>query len=54
MHYNNRFYTYRIHILSNKKPQIFEKVKYLQNRLILLTESNKESYYLRISKKPII
>ena len=23
--------TYRIHISSNKNPQIFEKVKYLQN-----------------------
>ena len=30
---------------------MFEKVKYLQNQLKLLTESNKERYYLRISKK---
>ena len=43
--------TYRIYILSNKNPQIFEKVNYLQNQLKLLTESNKERYYLRISKK---
>ena len=42
---------FRIHILSYKNPQISEKVKYLQNQLKLLTESNKESYYLRISKK---
>ena len=54
MHYNNRFDTYRIYILSNKSPQIFEKVKYLQNQLKLLTESNKERYHLRISKKLII
>ena len=51
MHYNNRFYAYRIYILSNKNPRIFEKVKYLQKQLKLLTESNKERYYLRISKK---
>ena len=43
--------TFRIHILSYKNPQISEKVKYLQNQLKLLTESNKESYYLHISKK---
>ena len=43
--------TYRIYISSNKNPQIFEKVNYLQNQLKLLTESNKERYYLRISKK---
>ena len=43
--------TYRSSILSNKNPQIFEKVKYLQNQLKLLTESNKERYYLRVSKK---
>ena len=34
--------TYRSYILSNKNPQIFEKVKYLQNQLKLLTESNKK------------
>ena len=43
--------TYRSYILSNKNPQIFEKVKYLQNQLKLLTESNKERYYLLVSKK---
>ena len=43
--------TYRIYILSNKNPQIFEKMNYLQNQLKLLTESDKERYYLRISKK---
>ena len=37
--------TYTIYILSNKNPQIFEKVNYLQNQLKLLTESNKERYY---------
>ena len=36
--------TYRIYISCNKNPQIFEKVKYLQNQLKLLTESNKERY----------
>ena len=33
--------TYRIYILSNKNLQIFEKMKYLQNQLKFLTESNK-------------
>ena len=42
---------YRIFILSNNNPQIFEKTIYLQNQLKSLTESNKERYYLRISKK---
>ena len=37
--------TYRIYILSNKNPQIFEKVNYLQNQLKLLIESNKELAY---------
>ena len=43
--------TCRICILSNKNIQIFKKVKHLQNLLKLLTESNKQRYYLRISKK---
>ena len=43
--------TYRLYILSNENLQIFEKVKYLQNQLKLLTESKKERYYLPISKK---
>ena len=34
--------TYRIYILSSRNSQIFEKGKYLQNQLKLLTESNKE------------
>ena len=34
--------TYRIYILSNKNPQIFEKVNYLQNQYKRLTESKKE------------
>ena len=42
---------YRSYILSKKNPQIFEKVKYLQNQLKFLTESIKERYCLRISKK---
>ena len=42
---------YRIYILINKNPQIFEKVKHLQNQLKLSTEGKKEIYYLRISKK---
>ena len=43
--------TYRIYILINKNYQIFDKVNYLQNQLKVLSESNKERYYLRISKK---
>ena len=43
--------TCRPYILSNENLQIFEKVKYLQNQLKLLTESKKERYYLPISKK---
>ena len=44
--------TYRIYILRNKNPQMFEKVKYLQKQLKPLTESNKEIYCLCVSKKP--
>ena len=36
--------TYRIYILSNKNHQIIEKVNYVQNKLKILTESNKERY----------
>ena len=43
--------TCRIYILINKNSQIFDKVNYLQNQLKVLSESNKERYYLRISKK---
>ena len=41
----------RSYISSNKNPQVLEKMMYLQNQLKGLTESNKERYYLRISKK---
>ena len=37
--------TYKSYILSDKNPQIFE------NQLQCLIEGNKETYYLRISKK---
>ena len=37
--------TYRIYVLYSKNPHmLYEKVKYLQNQLKLLTESNKERY----------
>ena len=41
----------RSYILSKKSSQMSEKVKYLQNQLKLLTESNRERYHLRISKR---
>ena len=43
--------TYKSYILSDKNPQIFEKVKSLQNQLQCSIEDNKEKHYLRISKK---
>ena len=43
--------TYKSYILSYKNPQIFDGVKSLQNRLKCSVASNKEKYYLRISKK---
>ena len=43
--------TCRIYILSDKNPQIFQKVKYLQTKLKKLIEHCQEKYYLRISKK---
>ena len=43
--------TYRIYILNDKNPQIFQKVKYLQTQLKNLIEHSQEKYYLRISKK---
>ena len=43
--------TYRIYILSDKNPQIFQKVKYLQTQLKNLIEHSQEKYYLRISNK---
>ena len=42
---------YRIYILNDKNPQIFQKVKYLQTQLKNLIEHSQEKYYLRISKK---
>ena len=42
--------TYKSYILSDKNPQIFDRVKSLQNRLQSLIEGNKEKYYLLISK----
>ena len=40
----------RSYVLSNKNPEIFDEVKVLQNQLKVLTENNREKYYLRISK----
>ena len=42
--------TYKSYILSDKNPQIFDRVKSLQNRLQSLIEGNKEKCYLLISK----
>ena len=42
---------YKSYILSDKNPQIFERVKSLQNQLKCSIEGNKRIYYLRISKK---
>ena len=43
--------TYRSHILNDKNPQIFHKVKYIQKQLKHLIEHCQGKYYLRISKK---
>ena len=43
--------TCKSYILSDKIPQIFERVKSHQNQLKCLIEGNKERYYLRISQK---
>ena len=43
--------TYKNNILSEKNPQIFEKMKSLQSQLKCSIEDNREKYYLRISKK---
>ena len=42
-------YTYRSYILNDKNPQIFHKVKYIQNQL----KRSQEKYYLHVSKKLI-
>ena len=39
------------YILTNKNPQIFDRVKRLENQLKCSIEGKKEKYYLRISKK---
>ena len=44
--------TYKSSILSNKNPQICNRMKSLQNQLKCSIEGNKKKYYyLRISKK---
>ena len=43
--------TYKSYILSDKNPQIFERVKSLQNQLKCSIEGSKKNYYLRTSKK---
>ena len=43
--------TYKSYILSDKNPQIFDRMKSLQNQFQCLIEGNKESYYLGISEK---
>ena len=43
--------TYKSFILSDNNPQIFERVKSLQNQLKCSSEGNKINCYLRISKK---
>ena len=40
--------TYRIYLLSDKNPQIFQKVKYLQTQLKNLIEHSQEKHYLSI------
>ena len=43
--------SHKSYTLSDKNPQILERVKSLQNHFKCFIESNKEDYYLRISKK---
>ena len=45
---NNKYKTY---ILSDENPQIFDRMKSLQNQVKCSFEGNKEKSYLRISKK---
>ena len=42
---------YKRYVKENKDPKIFDKVKCLQTKLNSLTESNKQNYYPRLSKK---
>ena len=41
-------YVYRNFILNEKNPQIFHKVKYLENQLKNLIKRRQEKYYLCI------
>ena len=43
--------TYKSYTLIDKNPQIFERVKILQNQLKCSIEGSKKKYYLQISKK---
>ena len=43
--------TYKSYVLSDKNPQIFERVKSLPNQLKCPIEGSKKIYYLRISKR---
>ena len=43
--------TYKSYILSDKNPQIFERVKSLQNQLKCSIEGSKKNYYLHIIQK---
>ena len=42
---------YKSYILSDKNPQVFERVKSLQNQLKCSIEGSKKNYCLCISKK---
>ena len=44
---------YKRYVKENKDPKIFGKVKYLQNKLNSIIESNKQKYYSRLSNKVI-
>ena len=37
-----------------QRPEIFDRVKYLQNKLNSVTESNKQKYYSGLSKTFIL
>ena len=43
--------TYKSYILSDKNPQIFEKLKSLQNQLKCSIEGNKKNYYFACNQK---
>ena len=50
---NEKSDTFQCYLHSNKDPNLFNKVEYLQNELKSLIEANKEKYYSRISKRMI-